>query len=107
MKALQLIIIIGNFSHFCRSGGILVVEKSVLFFWFVSEKPGKIIECGKSNIKLKSARLYYAKTKKVVYYCDLSSLPIEYETILPQSIFVRVTGNWRRRALNVVSDMVW
>lgn len=31
---------------------------------------------------------------------------MEYDTIFPQSIFVRVTGNCRRSALNVVSDIV-
>lgn len=51
MKALQLIIIIGNFSHFCRSGGILVVEKSVLYFGLSRKNQEKIIECEKSNIK--------------------------------------------------------
>lgn len=45
--------------------------------------------------------------QEIHYYCVFSSLPMEYDTILPQSIFVRVTGNCRRRALNVVSDIVW
>lgn len=40
-------------------------------------------------------------------YCDFSSFPMLYDTILLQSIFVRVTGNCLRNALNVVSDMVW
>lgn len=40
-------------------------------------------------------------------YCVLSSLPMLYETILLQSILVRVTGNCLRNALNVVSDIFW
>lgn len=45
-------------------------------------------------------------SEEIHYYCVLSSFPIEYETIFPQSIFVRVTGSCRRNALNVVSDIV-
>ncbi len=39
------------------------------------------------------------------YHCDLSSLPMEQETILVQSTFVRVTGSSLLKALKVVSDL--
>ena len=40
------------------------------------------------------------------YHCDLSSFPMEYETIFVQSTLVRVTGNNLLKALNVVSDLL-
>lgn len=44
---------------------------------------------------------------RVDFYCVFSSFPILYDTILLQSILVRVTGSCLRNALNVVSDIVW
>jgi len=78
--AVVLMLVIGSYARLAMASGRLL---------------GRFVDCVRSS----SACTSWS-------YCVFSSLPMLYETILLQSILVLVMGNWRRIALNVVSDIV-